>query len=134
MKHLIGLLFCFGILLLAGTTGTHAQAVPAFETSYQTACPDTGMPVSLNRFTESFIKADHAFGTQVQKAFTVDIQKLRIASGQAAAQAYLALIYKYKPVPDCSVQYIYKGRYRYYMCYLYQYPQKYNQPPNYYNL
>lgn len=128
MKHLIGLLFCIGFLLLSGTAGTQAQVAPPIATSCQDICPDTG---TQNRFTESFTLAGYAFEKQLQKASAVDIQKLRIASRQAAAQAYLALMYKYKLVPDCTVQYIYQGRYRYYMCYLYQYQYKYNQPPNY---
>lgn len=128
MKHLIGLLFCIGFLLLAGTAGTQAQVAPPITTTYQDICPDTG---TQNRFTESFTLAGYAFDKQLQKASAVDIQKLRIASRHAAAQAHLALMYKYKLVPDCHVQYIYKGRYRYYMCYLYQYQHKYNQPPNY---
>lgn len=119
MKFLLGLLFCFGFLLFAGTTEAQTQKVSIFQTTYQTSCLDIGKP------QVSIIDA------KVIKGFAIDIQKLRLASKQAVYKTNFALFYRYKLVPDCPVQYIYKSRYRYTYSYSYQYPYKYNQPPNY---
>ncbi|MFV0313267.1 MAG: hypothetical protein ACK5KN_16690 [Dysgonomonas sp.] len=119
MKHLIGLLFCFGVLLLAGTTYTHAQTVPTHETTYQASCLDIGKPeisigTAQNRFYESFAVADYAFDRQMQKGYTIDIQKLRHVSKQAVYKTNLALFYRYRYVPACPVQYVSKGYGRYF--------------------
>jgi hypothetical protein len=132
MKRLIGLLFCFGFLLFAGST--EAQTAPVFESPHQLSCMDIGYPkisIEHNRFAESFAIADYAFDMQGQKEFTVNIHKIRHASKQAAYEANLALFTRYKYVPGCPLRYIYKGRYMYYYSYLHQWPCRYNQPPNY---
>lgn len=100
MKYLIGLLFCIGFLLFAGTTDTQAQMAPTFASTYQVSCLDIGKPkISIGTPT-------------VHKGFVVDIAKLRETSRLAAFIMNEAFIYRY--VPACPVQHVGKGYDRYY--------------------
>lgn len=100
MKHLIGLLFCIGFLLFAGTA--QAQTAPTFASTYQVSCLDIGKPkLSIGTPT-------------VHKGFAVDIVKLREASRLAAFKTNEALFYRYQYVPACPVQYVSKGCGKYY--------------------
>lgn len=124
MKHLIGLLFCIGFLLFAGTTETQAQTAPTFVSTYQVSCLDIGKPklsIGTPTIHKGFIEAStlenvHASMPfySLKRGFAVDIVKLREASRLAAFKTNEALFYRYRYVPACPVQYVSKGYGKYY--------------------
>lgn len=129
MKKLLGILFCFGFLLTAGTVHAQSEATQTQITVGQeivTVCDCIKM-----------VQADIVSVTDIQnistprKSFAIDMYKLRQASKQAASKASEALFYRYGIVPDCPVIYIRKPGGQYYNHYCYCVTCNYNQPPNY---
>ena len=102
MKKLLGILFCFGFLLFAGTTETQAQTEP-INSELQKE-----MYVDISNYS---LDTPVITISQSKESKLIDVGKLRAASRQAAINTNYALRNEIQFILDCPVIHINKRTY-----------------------